>query len=182
MGAAKAPIHFNEYGGTIGGPVWIPKVYNGKQKTFFFFAYDGTRNQDPRFGTRSVFTDLERKGDFSQSFTSTVTGGMRTRIPLQIYDPTTVVAGGARTLFPGNVIPTNRLSKVAQNILTYVPLPNNPGDGTSTDANNFIPSSSRQNKMADISGRGDHSWNNSHKTFVSVGWYHEDEFSGGRLP
>jgi hypothetical protein len=158
--------------------VWLPKVYNGKQKTFFFFAYDGTRNQDPRFGTRSVFTDLERKGDFSQSFTSTVTGGTRTRIPLQIYDPNTVVAGGARTLFPGNVIPTNRLSKVAQNILTYVPLPNNPGDGTSTDANNFIPSSSRQNKMADISGRGDHSWNNSHKSFVSVGWYHEDELSG----
>jgi hypothetical protein len=178
VGAAKAPIHFNEYGGTIGGPVWLPKVYNGKQKTFFFFAYDGTRNQDPRFGTRSVFTDLERKGDFSQSFTSTVTGGTRTRIPLQIYDPNTVVAGGARTLFPGNVIPTNRLSKVAQNILTYVPLPNNPGDGTSTDANNFIPSSSRQNKMADISGRGDHSWNNSHKSFVSVGWYHEDELSG----
>ena len=177
VGAAKAPIHFNEYGGTIGGPVWLPKVYNGKQKTFFFFAYDGTRNQDPRFGTRSVFTDLERKGDFSQSFTSTVTGGNRTRIPLQIFDPSTVVAGGARTLFPGNVIPTNRLSKVAQNILTYVPLPNNPGDGTSTDANNFIPSSSRQNKMADISGRGDHSWNNSHKSFVSVGWYHEDEFS-----
>ena len=177
VGAAKAPIHFNQYGGTVGGPVWLPKVYNGKQKTFFFFAYDGTRNQDPRFGTRSVFTDLERKGDFSQTFTSTVTGGNRTRIPLQIYDPTTVVAGGARTLFPGNVIPTNRLSKVAQNILTYVPLPNNPGDGTSTDANNFIPSSSRQNKMADISGRGDHSWNNSHKTFVSVGWYHEDEFS-----
>jgi hypothetical protein len=178
VGAAKAPIHFNEYGGTIGGPVWVPKVYNGKQKTFFFFAYDGTRNQDPRFGTRSVFTDLERKGDFSQSFTSTVTGGTRTRIPLQIYDPNTVVAGGARTLFPGNIIPTNRLSKVAQNILTYVPLPNNPGDGTSTDANNYIPSSSRVNKMADISGRGDHSWNNSHKSFVSVGWYHEDELSG----
>ena len=100
VGAAKAPIHFNEYGGTIGGPVWIPKVYNGKQKTFFFFAYDGTRNQDPRFGTRSVFTDLERKGDFSQSFTSTVTGGNRTRIPLQIFDPNTVVAGGARRSFP----------------------------------------------------------------------------------
>ena len=177
-GIAKAPIHYNEYGGTIGGPVWIPKVYNGKQKTFFFFAYDGTRNQDPRSGTRSVFTDLERNGDFSKSFTSTVTGGVRTIVPLQIYDPNTVASNGARTLFPGNVIPTNRLSKVAQNILTYVPLPNAAGDGTSTDANNFAPSSSRQNKMADISARGDHSWNNSHKSFVSLGWYHEDELSG----
>ena len=86
-GAAKAPIHFNEYGGTVGGPVWIPKVYNGKQKTFFFFAYDGTRNQDPRFGTRSVFTDLERKGDFSQSYTSTVTNGVRTRCRCRFTTP-----------------------------------------------------------------------------------------------
>ena len=47
-------MHYNEYGGTVGGPVWIPKVYNGKQKTFFFFNYDGIRNQDPRFSTRSA--------------------------------------------------------------------------------------------------------------------------------
>jgi hypothetical protein len=177
-GSPKAPIHFNEYGGTVGGPVWLPKVYNGKQKTFFFFAYDGTRNQDPRFTTRSVFTDLERKGDFSQSYTSTVTNGVRTRVPLQIYDPATATSSGARTLFPGNVIPSNRLSKVSQSILTYVPLPNAPSDGTSTDANNYVPSSSRQNKMADISARGDHSWGNAHKSFVSIGWYHEDELSG----
>ena len=177
-GAAKAPIHYNEYGGTAGGPVWIPKVYNGKQKTFFFFAYDGTRNQDPRFGTRSVLNADERKGDFSNSYTSTVTGGVRTKVPLQIYDPYTVDSKGARTLYPGMKIPTNQLSKVAQNILTYVPLPNTPSDGTSTDANNFTPSSSRQNKMADISGRGDQSWNNNHKSMVSVGWYHEDELSG----
>jgi hypothetical protein len=177
-GQAKAPIHYNEYGGTVGGPVFIPKVYHGQQKTFFFFAYDGTRNQDPRFSTRSVFTDLERKGDFSQSYTSTVTNGVRTRVPLQIYDPTTATSTGARTLFPNGVIPTNRLSKVAQGILSYVPLPNTPSDGTSTDANNFVPTSSRQNKMADISGRGDHTWSNNQKSFVSIGWYHEDELSG----
>src|ERR1035437_4145336 len=76
-------------------------------------------------------------------------------------------------------IPTNQLSKVAQNILTYVPLPNTPSDGTSTDANNLTPSSSRQNKMADISRRGDQIWNNNQKSMVSVGLYHEDEFSVG---
>jgi hypothetical protein len=153
-------------------------VYHGKQKTFFFFAYDGTRNQDPRSGTRSVPTAAERTGDFSQSYTSTVTNGIRTRVPLQIYDPSSADSKGARTLYPGNKIPANQLSKVAQNILSYVPLPNVPSDGTSTDANNYIPSSSRQNKMADISARGDHTWNNSHKSFVSLGWYHEDELSG----
>jgi Carboxypeptidase regulatory-like domain len=177
-GVAKAPIHYNEYGGTAGGPVWLPKVYNGKQKTFFFFSYDGTRNQDPRSGTRSVLNAAERTGDFSQSYTTSVSNGVRTRFPIQIYDPSTVDSKGNRTLYPGMKIPATQLSKVAQNILTYVPLPNNPGDGTSTDSNNFVPSSSRQNKMADISARGDQSWNNNHKSMVSVGWYHEDELSG----
>ena len=177
-GNPKAPIHYNEYGGTIGGPVWIPKVYNGKQKTFFFFAYDGIRNQDPRSGTRSVLNADERLGDFSQSYTTQLTGGVRTRIPIQIYDPNSADAKGNRTLFPGMKIPTLQLSKVGQNILKYVPLPNTPSDGTSTDGNNFTPSSSRQNKMANITSRGDQVWNNWHKTFANLTWYHEDELSG----
>jgi hypothetical protein len=177
-GGKKAPIHFNEYGGTFGGPAWIPKVYNGKEKTFFFISYDGTRNQDPRFGLRSLLNEDERKGDFSQSYTTQLVGGQRMRYPIQVYDPATVDAKGNRTLFPGMVIPASRLSKVGQNILKYVPLPNKPSDGTSTDANNYVPSSSRQNKMADITARGDQVWSAAHKSFVSLGWYHEDELSG----
>src|SRR6185369_3615919 len=65
-GDAKPAVHYNEYGGTVGGPVWLPKVYNGRQKTFFFFNYNGIRNQDPRFNIMSLPTPLERKGDFSQ--------------------------------------------------------------------------------------------------------------------
>jgi hypothetical protein len=88
-------------------------VASGKSTTAsedaLLFAYDGTR-QDPRFGTRpSSPTWNERQ--FSESFTSTVTGGIRTRVPLQIYDPTTVVSGGARTV-PAQRDSTNRLSKV----------------------------------------------------------------------
>lgn len=179
-GGDKPPIHYNEYGGTIGGPVWIPKVYNGKEKTFFFFNYNGIRNSDPRFNIRSLPTDLERKGDFSQSYTTSLQNGVRIKFPIQVYDPLTVGSdtAGTRTLFPGMVIPTNRLSKVATNILNYVPLPNTPTDATGNATNNFVPSSSRVNKMADITVRGDQVWNNSHKTFASVRWYHEDELAG----
>lgn len=176
-GGAKPAVHYNEYGGTIGGPVWIPKVYNGKEKTFFFFNFDGIRNQDPRFQILSLPTALERKGDFSQSFTTQVVGGQRIQYPIQVYDPLTVDAKGVRLPFPGNMIPANRLSPVAQAILKYVPLPNTPNDGTSTDANDFVPHSSRQNKMADIMARGDQIWNNSQKTFATLRWYHEDELS-----
>src|ERR1700730_4323801 len=75
------------------------------------------------------------------------------------------------------MIATNSLSNVAQNILKYVPLPNTPSDGTSTDANDFVPHSTRQNKMADIMPRGDQIWNTSHKTSATLRWYHEDELS-----
>lgn len=179
-GGDKPPVHYNEYGGTIGGPVWIPKVYHGKEKTFFFFNYNGIRNADPRFNIRSLPTDLERKGDFSQSYTTTLQNGVRLKFPIQVYDPLTVGpdANGTRTLFPGMVIPQNRLSTVAQNILKYVPLPNTPTDGTTNATNNFVPNSARVNKMADITIRGDHTWNNSNKSFASVRWYHEDELSG----
>jgi hypothetical protein len=176
-GDAKPAVHYNEYGGSIGGPVWIPKVYNGTQKTFFFFNYNGIRNQDPRFQIMSLPNQAERTGDFSRSFTTNVVGGQRVVYPIQVFDPLSVDAKGYRTAFPGMSIPASRLSKVAQGILKYVPLPNGPGDGTSTDANNFVPHSTRQNKMANITGRGDHSWNNSHKTFATFRWYHEDELS-----
>jgi hypothetical protein len=176
-GGPKPAVHYNEYGGTVGGPLRIPNLYNGKEKTFFFFNFNGIRNQDPRFQILSLPTELERKGDFSQSFTTQVIGGQRIVFPIQVYNPYNVDAKGNRTLFPNMKIPENLLSNVAQNILKYIPLPNTPNDGTSSDANNFVPHSSRQNKMADIMARADHTWNNSHKTFGTLRWYHEDELS-----
>jgi hypothetical protein len=176
-GGSKAAVHYNEYGGTIGGPVSIPKVYNGREKTFFFFNYNGIRNSDPRYNIMSLPNEQERKGDFSQSYTTNVVGGQRISYPVQVYDPLSVNSKGVRTLFPNMAIPATRLSNVAQNILKYVPLPNKASDGTSTDANNFVPDASRQNKMADITARGDHMWNNSHKTFATFRWYHEDELA-----
>lgn len=94
--APKPSALYNLYGGSLGGPVRIPKAYNGRDKTFFFFTYEGTRNRDPRFNIRSVPTELERQGDFSQSFTSHLTGGTNSAVttegrrvidPIQIYNP-----------------------------------------------------------------------------------------------
>jgi hypothetical protein len=174
-GGEKPVVHYNEYGGTFGGPVWIPKVYNGRQKTFFFVSFNGIRNSNPTFGPRSLPTALERQGDFSKSYTTQVINGDRIRYPIQVYDPQSVNSRGYRQLFPGNVIPINRLNPVAQNILKYVPLPNHLSDGTSTDNNNFFPDSIRRNKMAAISTRADHQWNDNNRSFGVVRWYHEDE-------
>ena len=181
VGGVVPPVHVNEWGGTFGGPVFIPKIYHGREKTFFFFAYDDTWNQDPRPGsTRSMPSELERKGDFSQSFTTQA----GTRFPIQVYDPLSIAGGCAtqtttgcnRTLFPGNVIPSNRLDPIAQNILKYVPLGNTASDGTSNDSNNFVSSATRQDKFPVISTRIDQNWNNDHHSFLTVRWSHLHEF------
>ncbi len=177
IGGAVPPTHFNEYGGNFGGPAWIPKVYNGKQKSFFFLSYDGLRNITPKFKIRSVPTALEREGDFTQSFTTQLVGGQRVKYPIQVFDPASVDAKGNRQTFPDMQIPASRQSTIAQNVLKYVPLPNTASDPSGNAINNFVPNSTTDGKMADVAVRGDQTWNNSQKTFADLTWYHWGNFN-----
>lgn len=171
IGGAVPQVHVNEFGGTLGGPVWLPKVYDGREKTFFFVSFDKTLNSNPLgAGLRSLPTDLERAGDFSQSWTTQTVNGQRVRYPIQIFDPNTVDAKGNRTLFPGNKIPQSRLDPVAQALLGYVPLPNTPSDGTSNTSNNYVTQATRHDTFPVISIRADQNWNNWHRSFVTVRW------------
>jgi hypothetical protein len=113
----------SQFGASIGGPVVIPRLYNGKNKTFFFFSYEGLRQGQAAEITTTVPTALQRTGDFSQ--TVTASGAKVT-----IYDPTTTVASGTgyvRQAFPGNVIPAARIDPVGAAIVGYYPLPTNTG-------------------------------------------------------
>ena len=101
----------NEIGGAGGGPVYIPKVYDGRNKSFFYYTY--TQRLLPAnisFPLSTVPTAQMKGGDFSQLGTQL------------IYDPATT-AGGVRTPFPGNRIPTNRFSTVARNLIPLLPDP-----------------------------------------------------------
>ncbi len=105
----------NDFGATFGGPVWIPKLYHGKNKTFFFFSYEGFRNRAGSNGaTFTVPTKEMYGGDFSKWVTAS-----GAQIP--IYDPTTQVANGSgsytRSQFPGNVIPQSIFSPAAMQAL-----------------------------------------------------------------
>ncbi len=182
IGGAVAPVHFNEYGGTFGGPVWLPKLYDGRKKTFFFVAFEDSRNANP-LGTApiSVPTALERGGDFSQSFTTQTVNGKLQRHPVQIYDPLTVNASGNRQLFPGNVIPKNGLNPIAQNILAYVPLPNTTSEDTGNAVNNYIPPAVRQDKFPVLSIRGDQNWSDTQRSFATIRWNSLTEFAGGNF-
>jgi hypothetical protein len=173
QGGAKPPIHQNEYGGTLGGPIRIPKLYNGKKKSFFFVSYTRFKDSEPRFSIRSVPTAQERQGDFSQSFTTQVVGGQRVRYPIQVYDPLSVDSAGNRQLFPGMLVPGNRQSTIAQKILSYVALPNAASDPSGNATNNYVPAVSQLDTMPILTMRFDQVWSNAHRSFANLRYYHE---------
>ena len=89
----KKPVtRFNQYGLTVGGPIWIPKVYNGRNKLFFFFGYEGIRQSEPEPTFSTVATEAQRGGDFSQLLT--------VNNSYQLYDPATGATEGARIRRP----------------------------------------------------------------------------------
>ena len=104
----------NDTGGGIGGPVYIPKIYDGRNKTFFYFSDDNDlRPVTPVAIVNTVPTSSETQGNFSQ-------------LSQLIYDPATTVGSGAsatRTPFVNNTIPTSRFSRIASNIVPFIPAP-----------------------------------------------------------
>jgi hypothetical protein len=135
----------NDYGFTVGGPVWIPKVWNGRDKTFFFFNWEQFREStkvNNQFQT--IPTTAYRNGDFSAAILPNArvigtdpTGA--TMLEGMIYDPlTTTTAGGKvyRTQFPGNKIPIARFDPVAAKIQALFPAPTGPTANALT--NNFV--------------------------------------------
>jgi hypothetical protein len=118
------PIHQNEFGATVGGPLRIPGLYNSKDKTFFFFAYDGSRfTGATTFSSSTTPTPQELTPnaagyyDFSDQET---TAGVA-----NIYDPATTKISGTsttRSVFAGNLIPYSRLDAVAKKVLSYYPI------------------------------------------------------------
>ncbi|MGO4515285.1 carboxypeptidase regulatory-like domain-containing protein [Terriglobus sp. 2YAB30_2] len=112
---------FNYFGGSLGGPVWLPRIFDGrKHRLYFFTDWENTLNNSASTLNTNVPTVAERNGDFSGP--SALGGATPT-----VYDPnTTVVANGkiSRTAFKGNIIPTNRLDPVGMSILSFFPQPN----------------------------------------------------------
>lgn len=115
-GTLKSPIAnqpFYNYGGAIGGPLSVPKLYNAKNRTFFWVTGEAYRQKKPSSTILAVPTALERAGDFSQSLTAK--GALQT-----IYDPTV----NPRVPFANNIIPKSRLDPVGLALASYYPLPN----------------------------------------------------------
>jgi hypothetical protein len=165
----KGVYRQNDFGGSMGGPVWIPKVYNGRNRTFFFVAYEGFRNRQGSPGQiSSVPTPEMYRGDFSNWVNS-----KNQLIP--IYDTATTRAnpsgsGSIRDPFPGNIIPVQRFSAVSNQYIALaksVVVPNRPGIVPGTIgyvSQNYISGGgSSAESTTKVSAKIDHAINSKHR-------------------
>src|SRR5579871_5213173 len=165
----------NEYGGWAGGPVWVPKLYNGKNKTFWFVDWEALKQRQSVYAETSVPTAAMWGGDLSN-----ITDANGDKITL--YDPLTTKADGTRTPFAGNIIPTTRISQFAKTMETVTPTPMgafasvNPWLGS-----NFSTFYPRNNDSNTLTLKGDQNF--SEKDTLSgrfTRWVFDYQLLGGR--
>jgi hypothetical protein len=111
----------HDFGATFGGPFILPKLYNGRNKTFFFFSYEGFRSRE---GASGSFFTVPLPEMYQGDFTKWVRTSGAVGTPIPIYDPATTAPSGSgytRTPFAGNQIPVSRFSTVAKNYIALRP-------------------------------------------------------------
>ncbi|HEU0120967.1 MAG TPA: hypothetical protein VFQ91_10625 [Bryobacteraceae bacterium] len=168
-GGERNLLRRNQFGFNVGGPVVIPKLYDGSRKTFFNVSYEGVRERIGRSFLRTIAIPSERTGDFSQTVDNA-------GLPLPVYDPAStrlnpdfnpdlpVTVDNLQHLrdpFPNNQIPVNRLDPVAMKAVSYYPLPNS--DAGPFFRNNYFVFSPESNKANGMIFKVDHSLAEKHR-------------------
>lgn len=143
-GLPKQQHKRDQYGFELDGPVILPKLYNGRDKTFFVAQFENWNETIPSVALDTVPEPQWLTGDFSDLSYYDASSG--TRKPITIYDPLTLHDNGTGTLvrdpFPGNIIPQNRLSPFALKLFSYYPKPNaTPGPTQNSYTDNYVGNS-----------------------------------------
>jgi hypothetical protein len=160
--ATRKPVYKqHDFGGTFGGPISIPKLYNGKNRSFFFVSYEGFRNRE---GANPSFLSVAPKEFYDGNFTNWVDNAGR-QIP--IFDPLTG-GTGARSPFPNNQIPQSRFDPIfrALSPIGQTALPNVAGLVPGTSAyvrNNYVQTGTQVAPWDKFSIRGDQNLNANHR-------------------
>lgn len=163
-GTPQAPFRQNQFGFELGGPIWIPKLYNGRNRTFFMIDYEGLRQSQSIGSIDSVLTPLMRQGNFSELLTQ--------KTPIVVVNP---LAGN--TPFPGNIIPSNLLSPQTLKLLQYMPVANLPGVSSNFAVN--VPNANTTNQTI---GRVDQSLGQNVRLFFRYAWENTQLLNGNTNP
>jgi hypothetical protein len=160
----QAPFRQNQFGFELDGPVWIPKLYDGRNKTFFLTSYEGQRTFQNNPSPETVLTPLMRAGDFSELL-------QQTR-PVQIKNP---LANNAP--LDGNLIPPSLLSPQALRALKYMPSPNLPGI-----TNNYLADVLFRNTTNQSLDRVDQNFREKTRLFFRYAWENSTLLNGNTNP
>lgn len=162
--ASKAPLRYNIFGSSIGGPI-------RKNRTFFFANYEGTRRRTGVTVPRIVPNPGEIDGNFSA------------RRDFVLLDPATRVGTTAAQPFAGNIIPANRIDPVGRAIAGLYPAPNQPGqDVTRAPANNYRANGSDQLTQDYFTGRVDHTLSDKDRIYGRISWVRSPEYVSAVYP
>lgn len=176
---AKSPLRYNQFGGALGGPVWIPKLYNGRNRSFFFVNYEGYRYTRSGSGLYSLPTAAMHGGDFSQ-----LRDGNCNLVVL--YNPSTTRpnpnAPGfySRDPFPGNIIPQDQLDPVGQAVATYYPLPNQTPANACSNTDNYYNATAEHRTTDQVTYRLDHRFSNNNSLYFRHTIYHQWRDNGAQ--
>ena len=159
-GTPRPVSHLNQYGVTAGGPIRIPKVIDGKNKLFWFFAFEGMKDGQPNPVFLTIPTPAERTGDLSQILAADKN---------QLYDPYSAVTSGTtitRSPIPGNLIPASELNPVAQADLKFYPAPST--TGTADGQQNFGNAATSNDNFNNEIGRLDYNMTDRNRLAFNV--------------
>ncbi|MBM3810623.1 MAG: carboxypeptidase regulatory-like domain-containing protein [Acidimicrobiia bacterium] len=149
------------WGATMTGPVWIPKAYDGRNKTFWTFGFEDLEIVRNLSFTGTVPTEAQRRGDFS----ALLALGSR----YQIYDPFTIAAAPngrfSRQPLPGNIVPSSRIDPVAARIISFYPMPNQPNLNVE-QRDNFFHTRNILRENYTYTSRVDHSFGEKNRFFL----------------
>ncbi len=168
---ALTPFHHNQYAGTIGGPVEIPKLFNGRNKLFFFFGYAGFKINEYRQSYAAFPTSAMRQGDFSSLLPINTTN-------YQVYDPLSVQPDPTRsghvvrTPFAGNIVPLSRLTNPVYKFYAgYLPNPNSiPALGVQPNQDFIAYSSPYTELYNSYTNRYDYNMNSNNRIMARWSW------------
>jgi hypothetical protein len=166
QGAPKDGHYLDQWGGELDGPMYLPRIYKGRNRTFFLFAFEGYREATPQPLVLSVPAPEMRTGDFSKLYDGS--GRLIT-----IYDPSTTKSTSpyTRTPFPNNIIPANRINPIAARIATFFPQPNTSTAGVNYSQDNYFASGGYNPAI-------DHFYNTAFKVDHNLGEKHHLFFRG----
>jgi hypothetical protein len=164
QGSKKSPLRNNVFGGVLSGPVLIPGLYNGRDKTFFLGSYEGLRNTGATFTTATVMTNLMRQGNFSELSSKTFYNP-KTRFTL--CSAPTYACPAAQ--YAGNIIPVDPISA---KILPYLSAPT--ASGTVSNWSGNLPNAINANSTME---RVDHNVNENIRLFGRWAWQSVNNFT-----